>query len=84
MGIPRLTRIPSRSSVLTVQQFLALVRSLGLSHSEIGASLGVSHVSVSKWLSGERIPSPTVRLLAGCLWVGMPVDLPAGLPGEGS
>jgi hypothetical protein len=48
--------------------------------SEIGASLGVSKVAVSLWLSGKRKPPQMAMILASHL--SGPVDLRPGLPGD--
>jgi hypothetical protein len=63
-------------------QFLAYLqarRDAGETLKMIGASLGVSHVTVTHWLSGKRNPSSTAVVLAGELCRG-PMEMAAGLP----
>lgn len=48
----------------------------------VGAELGLSHDAIRSYLLGERVPSLTVRLLAGYVWGrqggGWPLDDDAG------
>lgn len=65
--------------------FLAQLRirvSRGETMSTIGRELGVRKQSVHQWLTGATTPSRTVLLLASYLYRA-PIDLSAGLPGDG-
>lgn len=54
---------------ISLESFLSWVRGRRAveSLSAIGASLGVSHVAVSGWLSGSRRPSKSAMILGGLL-----------------
>jgi hypothetical protein len=68
--------------MLTPAQFLVYLqarRDAGETLTAIGQSFGVSHVTVSHWLSGKRNPSRVILVLAGEIYRA-PVELPAGLP----
>lgn len=70
---------------LTPEDFrawLELRRSAGHSLSAIGRSLGVGHRAITFWINGTSGVSDTVLLLAELLRRA-PVDLSAGLPGDG-
>jgi transcriptional regulator with XRE-family HTH domain len=69
--------------MLTRSQFAAWLQSrrdAGETLSAIGARFGVSHVTVTHWLSGKRNPSKTVLVLAGELSRTL-LDMAPGLPG---
>jgi hypothetical protein len=67
--------------MLTRSQFVLWLesrRSVGESLAEIGASLGVSHAAVQRWLGGGK-PSDTALLLAEQLCCA-PLEMAPGLP----
>ncbi|WP_433965996.1 hypothetical protein [Tunturiibacter gelidiferens] len=68
--------------MLTPSQFAAWLqarRDAGETLKAIGASFGVSHVTVAHWLSGKRNPSRMTLVLAGEL-CRAPVEMAPGLP----
>ncbi|WP_263366187.1 helix-turn-helix domain-containing protein [Edaphobacter bradus] len=68
--------------MLTRSQFAAWLqarRDAGETLKAIGARFGVSHVTVTHWLSGKRNPSRMTLVLAAELCCA-PVEMAAGLP----
>ena len=68
--------MPTRSQFAA---WLQARRDAGETLKAIGARFGVSHVTVTHWLSGKRNPSPMALALAGEL-CRAPVEMAAGLP----
>lgn len=66
---------------LALPAFLDWVE-LHQTQAHVAARLGVTRPLVSQWLSGTRIPSKTVLILASLL-AREPVDLADGLPPAG-
>ena len=56
--------------MLTISQFRKQLRKMVETRTleEIGAELGVSHATVSRWIHGKRQPSDTVLILAEVVW----------------
>jgi transcriptional regulator with XRE-family HTH domain len=54
-------------------------RAAGETLAVIGARFGVSHVTVTHWLSGKRNPSRMTLMLAGEI-CHVPLEMAAGLP----
>jgi hypothetical protein len=68
--------------MLTQAQLLVYLqarRDAGETLAAIGNSFGVSHVTVSHWVSEKRNPSPTALVLAGELHRA-PLEMASGLP----
>ena len=73
--------LPPPPLPLPLPVFLAWVE-LHATQAQVAARLGVTRPLVSQWLSGRRIPSKTVLILAALL-AREPVDLADGLPPTG-
>jgi transcriptional regulator with XRE-family HTH domain len=68
--------------MLTPPQFAAWLqarRGAGETLAAIGERLGVSHVTVAHWLSGQRTPSRMALVLVGEI-CRAPVEIAPGLP----